>query len=76
MRKSSSKGLILEPTCLLGPWATVGSPVRPQVPWLPWSQVLDLLRFVPPGQSSFRASPCSGTCPEMILCGVKKNIYI
>lgn len=40
----------------LGSWAT-----RPWMPWPSWSQAHNLI-FVPPTQSGFRASACSGTC--------------
>lgn len=43
VRKSSSKGLLLEPTHLLGPWATASRPARPQ---MPWSQALGLVRYL------------------------------
>lgn len=45
VRESSSKGLLPEPTRLLGPWATASRPARPQMPWPPWSQALGLIRY-------------------------------
>lgn len=45
----------------LGPWATMSRSTTPWMPWPSWFQALDLI-FVPPTQSGFRASACSGTC--------------
>lgn len=83
-RESSSKGLVLEPTCLLGPWATASRPARPRVPWPPWSQALGLVRylFLQARAASEPVQALALACREgeqearRLFCVVLKNIYV